>query len=259
VSIDPFITSDKIIELQNVIQDSFPIVDYIVDWGNEIVRFQVQISPEQKTNISQTIKHIRKMGYISVVRPFYHEYSHTLIPDQYWLLVGRVISKKKKSPKWNIILFLATIGTVSIAGFNLAISPLFILYYEITNPWPTVALFTVALIAILGTHELGHMIASKYHGLPTDLPYFIPVPPLPFVLNIGTFGALIKQEEPFMNKNVLFDVGIAGPLLGLLTTIIVTIYGYIISIEVPFTIAQFLALHPEASAIVSGWFTGVAP
>ena len=149
MSTGPFITSEKIVELQSVIQDSFPIVDYIVDWGNEVVRFQVEISPEQKTNISKIIKHIRKMGYISVVRPFYHQYSHTLIPDQFWILVGRVISQKKKSPKWNIILFLATIGTVSIAGFNLATSPLFVLYYEITNPWPTVALFTVALIGIL--------------------------------------------------------------------------------------------------------------
>ncbi len=80
--------------------------------------------------------------------------------------------------------------------------------------------FSLTLMFILLSHELGHYFASRYHGVSATLPYFLPAPSL-----IGTFGAFIKIKDPMPNKRVLFDVGIAGPLTGVIVCLPILIYG----------------------------------
>ena len=69
--------------------------------------------------------------------------------------------------------------------------------------------FSLTLMTILLAHEFGHYLACRYYGINASLPYFIPAPTL-----IGTFGAFIRIRSPIYSKQVLFDVGIAGPLTG---------------------------------------------
>jgi membrane-associated protease RseP (regulator of RpoE activity) len=69
--------------------------------------------------------------------------------------------------------------------------------------------FSLTLMTILLAHELGHYAACRYYRVNASLPYFIPGPPL-----IGTFGAFIRIRSPIYSKQVLFDIGIAGPLAG---------------------------------------------
>jgi len=71
--------------------------------------------------------------------------------------------------------------------------------------WP----FAATLMGILLAHELGHYFACRYYGITASYPYFIPAPTL-----IGTMGAFIRIESPIVNRRALFDVGIAGPLVG---------------------------------------------
>ncbi len=57
--------------------------------------------------------------------------------------------------------------------------------------------FSIPLLVILGTHEMGHYLMCRRYGLAATLPYFIPSP----LLNlIGTFGALIRIKEPIRSK-----------------------------------------------------------
>jgi membrane-associated protease RseP (regulator of RpoE activity) len=71
--------------------------------------------------------------------------------------------------------------------------------------------FSLTLLAILLAHEFGHYFACRYYRIDASLPYFIPAPTF-----IGTFGAFIRIRSPIYSKQVLFDVGIAGPLAGFL-------------------------------------------
>ena len=83
--------------------------------------------------------------------------------------------------------------------------------------------FSVALIFILGTHEMGHYVYGKKYGVDITPPYFIPAPP--FISPIGTFGAFIKIKSAISTKKALFDIGIAGPLAGIVAAIPVIIIG----------------------------------
>lgn len=74
--------------------------------------------------------------------------------------------------------------------------------------------YSLAVLAILGAHEMGHYLMCRRYNTDASLPYFLPfLLPLP-VFQIGTLGAVIRIREPFANRKVLFDVGIAGPIAG---------------------------------------------
>ena len=71
--------------------------------------------------------------------------------------------------------------------------------------------FSLTLLTILLAHELGHYFACKIYGIDASYPYFIPAPTL-----IGTMGAFIRIRSPIANRKALFDVGLAGPVVGFL-------------------------------------------
>jgi membrane-associated protease RseP (regulator of RpoE activity) len=98
--------------------------------------------------------------------------------------------------------------------------------------------FSLSLLVILGTHELGHFLASRRHGVVTTLPTFIPGPPIPPM--IGTFGAVIRIKSPITTKNALVDIGAAGPLAGFVVALIVTAIGLGYSSIVPM-------MHPSSN------------
>jgi membrane-associated protease RseP (regulator of RpoE activity) len=81
--------------------------------------------------------------------------------------------------------------------------------------------FAGALLFILTTHELGHYLLSRIHGVPASPPLFIPG--LPHF--IGTFGAIIRMRGPIMDRRALFDIGVAGPLAGFMVAVAALVVG----------------------------------
>src|SRR5574338_240420 len=152
------------------------------------------------------------------------------------LLVSRLEPPKSRRAWIPRALFAATIMTVMIDGYYRAMSANSIVKGD--DPFYIAILYTASLIGILGIHELGHMIASKIHKLKISWPYFIPgIPVLGFV---PTFGALIMSRGLIVNRNILFDVGISGPIAGLVVAIIVSTYGAYLSPLIPSSQAQDL-------------------
>lgn len=169
-----------------------------------------------------------------------------------FLLVGRFHPPKLRRSWIPRVLFVATIAVVMIDGYYRTIEANSIIH--IGEPLEIAALYTASLIGILGIHELGHIIASKWHKLKTSWPYFIPGIP---VIGIPTFGALIMSRSFMINRDTLFDVGISGPIAGLIVAIIVSTYGAYISPIIPdeqaqplFSKSELVEIHP--SIIMSG-------
>ncbi len=130
----------------------------------------------------------------------------------------------------NVLLFLATVGTTMWAGSFLAAPPASPL--DVLNPLRLIQglPFALALLAILGIHELGHYVMARYHGVDVTPPYFIPVP-----FGLGTFGAFIQLRSPVEDRRALFDVGLAGPLAGFAVAVPLMAVGLALSEVVPRT------------------------
>ena len=128
----------------------------------------------------------------------------------------------------NIILFVLTVFSVMLAGAQPegplpqdAWGQILALGKAIFTGWP----FALSLLGILVAHELGHYFMSRYHKTPATLPYFIPFPFSP----LGTMGAFISMQAIPRNKRILFDIGVAGPLAGMVVAIPVLLYGLSLS------------------------------
>ncbi|MGB0910438.1 MAG: site-2 protease family protein [Nitrospirales bacterium] len=89
--------------------------------------------------------------------------------------------------------------------------------------------FSVTLLTILVTHELGHYVLTRIHRVPASLPLFIPGPPHV----IGTFGAVIRMRSPIMERRALFDIGVSGPITGFIAAVFALIIGLSLSQVVP--------------------------
>ena len=142
------------------------------------------------------------------------------------ILIVNQLPEQKIGPVWvNILLFILTILSVMFTGAQFAET-------EVANPfqlsimgfiqylfkgWP----FAVSLLGILLTHEMGHYLVGRARGEKVTLPYFIPFPFSVF----GTMGAFINMKAIPKNKKHLLDVGIAGPLAGLLVAVVVLFIG----------------------------------
>lgn len=82
--------------------------------------------------------------------------------------------------------------------------------------------YGITLMLFLGVHELGHFFASRHYRLKASLPYFIPFPHY-----LGTFGAFVQVQSPMPNRKTLFDVGIAGPIAGLMIAVPALLWGLV--------------------------------
>lgn len=82
--------------------------------------------------------------------------------------------------------------------------------------------YSMPLMAILLSHELGHYIMARLHRVPASWPHFVPLPP-GFGL-LGTMGAVIAQGGT-PDRRKLMDIGAAGPLAGLAVAIPILIWG----------------------------------
>ena len=88
--------------------------------------------------------------------------------------------------------------------------------------------FSLTLLTILLSHELGHYFACRYYGIDASLPYFLPAP-----TPIGTLGAFIRIRSPIYTRRALFDVGIAGPLAGFVVLLPLLVIGVASSKVIP--------------------------
>lgn len=147
----------------------------------------------------------------------------------------------RANPLWNLLLLAATLVTTTWAGaFHLGID----LRAE-PGRWREGAPYALAILAILGIHELGHYFTARRRGIHVTLPYFIPAP-----VYLGTFGAFIRMRGVVRDRASYFDVAIMGPLAGLVVAVVALFVGLR---------SEVTAVHggvvPASSALLAGLYT----
>ncbi len=81
--------------------------------------------------------------------------------------------------------------------------------------WQQGLWYMSSVLLILLLHEFGHFFTTLYYRVPATVPIFLPFPFNP----IGTLGAVIGMQGTMANRKQIFDIGIAGPIAGLLAAV----------------------------------------
>ena len=196
-------------QVTKLVSSEFQVTEALVDHG--VPTFCLAHPQETKQAFLKVLKSLESMNLIALLR------------REDGKVILRIVPKPLVKPSNVLInwaLLLATIVTTFVTGYW--ISP------DVINPFIGGASFTVAMLAVLGLHEMGHKITANKKGIDATLPYFIPGPP-PF----GTFGAVIMQKSLPPNKDALFDVGADGPIVGFIIATIVSIIGLMLTVRSP--------------------------
>jgi len=193
-------------QVRVMVESEFAVEDEFVEHG--VPTFYVRPREDSKEAFLRLTRRMKPLGLIPVLRRKEEK------------VVLQAIPKPPVKPSRNVInvaLLLATIGTVLFAGLGDLQSP------DVLEG----VMFMGAIMAILGSHEMGHKLLADKHEVEATYPYFIPGPP-----PIGTFGAVIRQKSLPPNRDALFDIGFTGPVTGFIVTVIVAFIGVQLSVRV---------------------------
>lgn len=150
-------------------------------------------------------------------------------------------------PALHVVLLVATLLTTTWAGaLHQGMSLL-----EQPSAWRVGLPYAVALLTILGIHEMGHYLVARRRGVSVSLPYFIPVPTW-----LGTFGAFIRMGGAVRDRAAYFDVAVAGPLAGLVASVVALLIG------LPGSTGGAHGVAPSSSLLLAGVYqvaTGALP
>ena len=161
-------------------------------------------------------------------------------PDGRHLVLTRPVGRRRRDA-WALhgLLFAATLFTTTFVGAVLlgAIpfdpNPLALLLgtypfpRDFIHAWAQGLSFSVPLLAVLLCHELGHYLTALRYQLDVSPPYFIPAPVVPW--SIGTMGAFIRLRTVVSDRRQLLDVGLAGPIAGLVVALPALVIGFALS------------------------------
>jgi membrane-associated protease RseP (regulator of RpoE activity) len=262
----PFTSSDtyrliSFTDLSSTIRKHFNVVQAFMDSVHGgVPTFVIQKDENLKTNFGKLKSQLDAYSLAPLMRE--GEDKGQCILRVFSIRKDQIGTTKKRKIPIQIILLVATIITVSISGYFIAQ-----LYFDQLNQVATLPLmlltaaeYAASLMAILVVHEMGHVIATKLHLIKSTFPYFIPAPPL-LGANLptpGTFGAVIMQTTSAVNRDQLFDLGIAGPLSGFIVALLVTFMGVSLSVPVVAT-GVGGTLPPPLFYIIIGLFPGMFP
>jgi membrane-associated protease RseP (regulator of RpoE activity) len=118
-----------------------------------------------------------------------------------------------------VILLIATIATSLEVGGILQNFDLF------SNPERFAEALPIALglSVILISHEVGHWLLARRHQVKLSWPFFLPA------VQIGSFGAITRFESLVPSRKALFDIALAGPAFGGITSLLLLVIGLLLS------------------------------
>lgn len=225
-------------EVEEAIERRFIVEDryFELDVPTYMVRPIGEGDPKNlfKRSFGELALDLRPLGYLPKLNR---------VLERYYISIYRKPPPPPKRYSRNLILLLATSGTIFLDGYLRSNNPILtMVLMPGVPPALNALLFTAAILGIFGLHELGHKFVAVLRRIEASMPYFIPAPPGMG----GTFGAVITQREPPINRDALFDLGFYGPLVGFLVTVLIAALGIRLSFVVPIEeVSRWMAVFPE--------------
>lgn len=203
--------------IKGLVAKHFPVYDVRVNY--DVVQFFCRV---EEATLEDSFERLREdmqpHGYIPMIT--YEKGEHVII-------VGKKPPTKYKSIYVNVVMLVITFLAMMYAGVldwtSYADVPTNEMW-SAENVGTGILVFALPLMAILAVHELGHFFMAKKRKVAASLPFFIPsIPPL------GTFGAFISLRDPIPNRKTLLEIGVAGPLAGMIMALPIGIAGLLLT------------------------------
>ncbi len=198
-------------KITTIVSAEFQVEEALIE--HNVPTYYLRQPQETKQAFLRLLNNLKTMNLIAVLRKHDGRIVLRIIPKPFVRQSNILI---------NWLLFFATVGTTFVTGYLIS--------GDSINPLIGGVTFTIAIMAVLGTHEMGHKLTANKKGIEATPPYFVPgPPPIGGFLGIGTFGAVIMQKSLPQNKDALFDIGANGPIIGFILAVIVSIVGLVFS------------------------------
>ena len=208
--------SKEIEFVKGLVARRFPVYDVRVNY--DVVEFYCRAdSATLEDSFEELRQDMVPHGYIPMI---------SYARGEHVIRVARKPKMKYRSTTVNLVFFIITFATMLLAGILhwASYSGSSGAIFTTDNTVMGVLTFTIPLMAILGIHELGHFYMARRRKVAASLPFFIPSFP-PF----GTFGAFISLRDPIPSKKALLEIGVAGPLFGLIVAAPLCILGLVLT------------------------------
>ncbi len=196
--------------LASAIQDVFALESATTGLGDgRVVRLQGRLLGDSETAYARIAERFRDHGYTPLVR---READHVVV----MALPGSFAAKSALDLRAIVLFGLTVLSVLFVGGLMQAPDLRWLLSHPLSG-----LPFAASLLAVLCAHEAGHYFVSRRLDMPVSLPYFIPLPLLPF----GTMGSVIRMQAPMRNRRQGLAIGAAGPLAGLIVAIPLLVLG----------------------------------
>ena len=118
-----------------------------------------------------------------------------------------------------VILLIATIAT------SLEVGGILQNFDLLSNPERFVEALPIALglFVVLIAHEIGHWLLARRHQVRLSWPFFLQA------VQVGSFGAITRFESLVPSRKALFDIALAGPAFGGITSLLLLVIGLLLS------------------------------
>jgi membrane-associated protease RseP (regulator of RpoE activity) len=222
-------------KITQLVTSEFQVQDSFMDQGTPT--YYLVWPQETKQAFLRLLKRLDEMELIAFLRK---------IDNRIVLTVVSKPTVKPSNPRTNLILLLATVATTFVTGY---------IGFPATgiNPFVSGAIFSAAILLVLGIHEMGHKLTANRKKMDATSPYFIPGPP-----PLGTLGAVIMQKSLPRNRDALFDVGANGPLAGFIVAFAFSAIGLLLLIPSPTPPGtDTLTLMPTSWILLARAFAGL--
>ena len=210
--------SSQPIDLETLVRSKFNVRDSFQLQDGEM-EFTVDYRPDSRDRFVELFGVLAASGYTPRL---------TGSADEAVLYVRKAQPLAKRRSRVPLTLALLAFG--SVGAFGLLLMGIYSQYAPSVPGLTVILLYGAAVLGVLAAHELGHVIVARRRGEVGLTPY--PLPGIPGITGaLATLGIVSRQRGPALNRDRLYDVILAGPLFGLVLSLLIYVSGAFVSVQ----------------------------
>jgi len=206
------------VDLDAFVSSKFRIKD-TYHLPDDEIEYKVEYEKDSKEKFVELHKELATVGFVP-----------RLIgtKEETVLYVRKSPSEERRGSMIPLILTLLSAG--SIVAFGLLLGTIYQQYAPSISEATVLSYYGLSVGVIVGFHEIGHRIVSRWKHEKSLASYVIPgIPGITGAL--PAVGVISRQKASAINRDRLFDILLAGPLLGLLVSLALYVLGAALSVQ----------------------------